>query len=105
MVDWKKLGSNNKKRGKQEERNVLIPLMEHFFQPFHRNPDNGNQIADVESKDFVVEVKSKTTGTPAHLIKGWSQVSEAQKQTGKEPYVVLSYVDKGKRVRWIVRKL
>lgn len=105
MVDRQKIGRNNKNRGKQEERNVLEPLATHFVEEFHRNPDNGDQVADVESENYVVEVKSKTTGSPAQLIKGWGQVLEAERQTGKEPFVVLSFVDKGKRVRWIVQKL
>jgi hypothetical protein len=101
----KKIGKNNKSRGKQIERNVLKPLAEFFSEVFWRNPDNGDQVADVESEHYVVEVKSKITGSPAQLIKGWSQAQAAEKQTGKKPYVVLSFVDKGKRVQWLVEKL
>lgn len=99
MADMKKIGKNNKRRGKQEERNVAKVV------GGWRNPDNGTKIADVETDEYCIEVKSKTTGSPAQLIKGWQQALAAAAETGKKPVVVLSYVDKGKRVRWLVKPL
>ena len=99
------LGRNSKARGKQEERNVL-KLLEHFFaEEFRRNPDNGTKVADVESVSKVVEVKSRLTKSYALLLTAWAQAEAASQQTGKEPYLVFSFKDNGKRTRWLITKL
>lgn len=105
MVDRRILGRNSKVRGKQEERNVLALLKEHFGEDFKRNPDNGTKVADVESDTKVVEVKSRLTKSYALLLTAWAQAEAAAQQTGKEPYLVFSFKDGGKRTRWVITKL
>ena len=105
MVNRSALGRNSKARGKQEERNVLALLKAHFGEVFHRNPDSGFKIADVESDTKVVEVKSRLTKSYALLLTAWAQAEAAAKQTGKEPWLVFSFKDNGKRTRWIITKL
>ena len=99
------LGRNSKARGKQEERNVLALLKEHFGEDFKRNPDNGTKVADVESDTKVVEVKSRLTKSYALLLTAWAQAEAASQQTGKEPWLVFSFKDDGKRTRWVITKL
>ena len=105
MVDRRKLGRNSKARGKQEERNVLKLLQEHFGEEFKRNPDNGTKVADVESENIVVEVKSRQTAPWRLLQDAWAQAEKAAEDTGKEPYVIVSNIQNRRRVRWIITKL
>lgn len=104
-MNRQELGRRSKSRGKQEERNVLKRLSQFFGEQFLRNPDSGFKIADVESPTRVVEVKSRQTKSYALLLTAWEQAEAAHIQTGKEPWIVLSFLDKGKRVRWLVTKL
>ena len=98
-------GRNNKRRGKSIEREVLRLVRAVFQTHAWRNPDNGDQVADVESRDSVYEVKSNQRPTPARRVKAWSQAKEAERQTGKKPYVVETYIDNGKRTFWLVQKV
>lgn len=98
-------GRNNKRRGKAIEREVLRLVRAVFQTHAWRNPDNGDQVADVESRDSVYEVKSNQRPTPARRVKAWSQAKEAERQTGKKPYVVETYIDNGKRTFWLVQEV
>ena len=98
-------GRNNKRRGKSIEREVMRLVRTVFQTRAWRNPDNGDQVADVESLDSVYEVKSNQRPTPARRVKAWSQAKEAERQTGKKPYVVETYVDNGKRTFWLIQEV
>lgn len=104
-VDRRKLGRNSKVRGAQEERNVLPLLKAHLGEDFHRVGNRGASSADCESDHYVVEVKSRQTATWRLLLDAWAQVGEAVEETGKEPLVVVSFIDDRKRTRWIITKL
>lgn len=102
------IGKNSKARGKAEER-IAAKILSAFnvmFTGMKRNPDNGTKLADLENKVAVVEVKSRQKPTPPLITGAWAQVMAAHEETGKTPYVVLSYKEaNGKRVRWLVQKL
>lgn len=98
-------GRNNKMRGKSIERRVAKLLTRLRAMPFNRNPDNGTKVADIESHAEVVEVKSMQRATPPILRRAWLQAEAAREETGKEPRVVLSYVDDNRRTFWLVTKL
>jgi hypothetical protein len=84
---------------------VLSVLQDFFGEQFHRNPDNGTKVADVESATVVVEVKSRQTSSWRLLRDAWNQAEVAAEETGKEPYIVVSNVDNRRRVRWLITKL
>ena len=98
-------GRNSKRRGKAVEREVLRLVQSIWQSTAWRNPDNGDQVADVESEDSVYEVKSNQRTTPARRVKAGSQAKEAERQTGKKPYVVETYIDNGKRTFWLIQEL
>lgn len=103
-----KRGRNAKARGKNEERNSASALnAEPGFEgeDFRRNPDNGTKVADLESENYVVEVKSQQKPTYALIKRAWSQALAAHRGTGKHPLIVLTFVDEGRRVRWLVQRL
>ena len=105
-MDYRKQGRNNKRRGKAIEREVRDLLIQlHPGQLAWRNADNGNQVADVETDCAVYEVKSNQRPTPQRRVKAWSQAKEAERQTGKVPYVVETYIDNGKRSFRLVQQL
>lgn len=103
-------GRNNKNRGKAIERTVA-QLLDNFdfsvlsLDRFHRNPDNGVKVADLESDRHVVEVKSRLTPTFALVRQAWEQADAARKETGKDPLLVLSFKDDGQRTYWLVKKI
>jgi hypothetical protein len=105
MNEHQRRGRNNKRRGKMVEREVLRLIRALWQTTAWRNPDNGSQIADVESRESVYEVKSNQRPTPARRVKAWSQAKEAEKQTGKKPYVIETYIDNGKRTFWLIQEL
>jgi len=98
-------GRNSKRRGKAIEREVLRLVQAIWQTTAWRNPDNGDQVADVESEDSVYEVKSNQRTTPERRVKAWSQAKEAERQTGKKPYVIETYIDNGKRTFWLMQQL
>ena len=104
-VDRHRLGKNSKARGAQEERNVCPILAAHLGEEFHRVGNRGESSADVESDTFVVEVKSRLTSTWTLLQEAWAQAEKAAEQTGKEPRVLVSFKDNGRRTRWLITKL
>lgn len=112
--DRPRIGRNNKARGKAVEREVARLV------DGKRNPDNGAQQGDVYSplgclfcldgtyewhKGSVVEVKSRQTASPSLMKRAWSQALAAAEETGREPWMVLSYVDGGRRTYWIVKEM
>jgi hypothetical protein len=94
------LGRNSKARGKKEER-VVASIVKGW-----RNPDNGTKVADVENEVECFEVKSRITATPKLITGAWDQAMDAAVQTGKAPWVVLSYLESDRRRRrWLVREI
>lgn len=67
--------------------------------------DTGAHWADVQTVTACIEVKSRQAPTPALIRGAWDQAETAARATGKQPLVVLSYVDGGRRTYWEVRKL
>lgn len=92
-------GRNSKARGKAVERAVAK------LYGGQRMPDTGAHWADVQTITACIEVKSSQKTTPALIRGAWDQAETAARATGKEPLVVLSYVDGGRRTYWEVRKL
>lgn len=92
-------GRNSKARGKAVER-VVARLYGGT-----RMPDTGAHWADVQTTTACIEVKSRQTATPALIREAWDQACVAARATGKEPIVVLSFIDAGRRVYWEVRKI
>ncbi len=123
-----KRGRNSKMRGKaieREVRDLLRALIIEAYEPevavphrkedlAWRNPDNGSQVADVETREVyglcpleegAFEVKSNQSPTPKRRLKAWSQAKEAERQTGKRPYIIECHVDQNKRTFWLVQQL
>lgn len=88
-----------KQRGKSVER-VVAKLYNG-----KRMPDTGAHWADVQTDTAVIEVKSRVTPTFALIREAWDQAQTAATATGKDPLVVLSFVDEGRRVYWEVRRI
>jgi Holliday junction resolvase len=104
-VDRRKIGKASKVRGAQEERNVLPLLKTHLGEDFIRVGNRGASSADCESETFVVEVKSRQSATWRLLLDAWAQAEQAAQETGKEPRVLVSFVDNRRRTRWLITKL
>jgi len=98
-IDRSRLGRNNRARGASVERWVA-KLVGGW-----RNIDRGGAWGDVQTVSRVVEVKSRQTSTPNLIAGAWEQATEAAAKTGKEPSVILCYIDGGKRTAWEVRRL
>ena len=94
-----KRGRNSKQRSKAIERDVAR------LYGGQRIGDTGGHFADVQNLTHVIEVKSRQMATPALIREAWDQAETAAKATGKDPLVVLSYLDHGRRVYWEVRKV
>jgi len=91
-------GRNSKARGKSVER-LVAKLVEG-----KRIPD-GTGYGDVQNVGNIYEVKSWQRPTPQWLLKAWGQATDSAAATSKEPYVVLSTVDGGKRRFWKISEL
>ena len=99
MAHRKKIGRNNRTRGASVEREVAKVI------GGWRNIDRGGAWGDVQTTTRVVEVKSRQQATPKLIAGAWEQVTEAAEKTGKDPSVMLCYVDGGKRSMWEVRRI
>ncbi len=93
MSDAKKIGRNNKQRGKVWERKVATSL------GGIRNINNDQPHTDVETSDAVYEVKSTQTTTPAWLVKALGQLGLASEETGKRQGGVVKVYTKGQKAR------
>ena len=92
-------GRNNKHRGATIEREVAR------ITGGKRIGNRGTSSADVETDTQAIEVKSTISPTPAWWLRAWEQAEQAAKETGKEPVIIRSNVDKGRRVYWEIRRL
>lgn len=99
VTDRQRIGRNNRVRGAAVERWVARLV------GGWRNIDRGGKWGDVQTVDRVVEVKSRQTPTPTLISGAWAQAVDAAEHTGKEPSVVICYIDGGKRSAWEVRRL
>jgi hypothetical protein len=104
-TDAQKRGRRNKMFGKAQERAVLPVLSRFFGQPFHRNPDSGVKVADVESADYVVEVKAKSTNMPAFLVEAFGQMEAAMAATGKQGRVCVTWLVGRKRRYFVMEEV
>lgn len=104
-IDRKKIGSNNKKRGASEERAVAALLTDKMEEPFKRVGNRGASSADVESDNYVVEVKSRTQASPLLMREAQEQLEKAMAETGKDGFLVFRYKDNGKRTTWVIKKV
>ena len=93
MSDAKKIGRNNKQRGKVWERKVATSL------GGIRNINNDQPHTDVETSDAVYEVKSTQTKPPAWLLKALGQLELASEETGKRQGGVVKVYTKGQKAR------
>lgn len=110
-------GRNNKNRGKALERRVAKLLAAlHQVNTAERVTDQGRSYPDIhfegfcplcggEDREYVVEVKSRQQGTPTYLIEAWEQATRGAGLTDREPFVILTYVDDGRRVFWLVKQM
>ncbi len=92
-------GRNNRERGKAVEREVAA------LYGGWRNIDRGGKWGDVQTETQVIEVKGRQTSTPKLIAGAWDQATEAAENTGKDPLVVLTYIDGGKRSVWEVKRV
>ncbi len=92
-------GRNNKARGKAIERTVAALV------GGQRVPDSGGMAADVETEKVVYEVKSRQSPPWALWQRAWGQARHAAEKTGKEPRLVLSFIEKQKRTYYEIRRL
>ena len=93
MSDAKKIGRNNKQRGKVWERKVATSF------GGMRNVNNSQPHTDVETSDAVYEVKSTQTTTPTWLVKAFGQLGLAAKESKKKPGGVVKVYTKGQKAR------
>lgn len=107
------VGKNNGRRGYIEE--VAVAKIVNGT----RSPKLGKAVADVTTgeeglciaerridlRNVVIECKSRKQPTPALVKQAWGQALAAHLETGKPPFVVLSFVDGGKRTRWLLTQL
>ncbi len=92
-------GRGNRARGAEVEREVAE------LYGGWRNIDRGGKWGDVQTEVLVIEVKSRQAATPQLIRTAWAQAIEAAANTGKDPLVVLTYIDGGKRSVWEVKKV
>ena len=104
-VDRKKIGTNNKKRGAQEERTVARILTEQTGQVFSRVGNRGTTSADLISEEYCVEVKSRTQVTPVLIREAYQQLELAMEETGLDGFLILRFLDKGRRTTWMVKRI
>ncbi len=94
MVEFKhKIGRNNKQRGKKYERRVAAAL------EGIRNINNMQQHTDVETDEFVYEVKSTQSKVPVWLDNAKKQLELASKETNKKEGGVIKVYTKGAKAR------
>ena len=69
--------------------------------------DQGGQHGDVQTRELVIEVKSRRQATPKLISGAWEQATAAAEATGKDPLVVLAYTPGVGKPRefWEVRKV
>lgn len=90
----------------------------------YRHKDNGSPVSDLETfsledeawlegaafttlepfESAVIEVKSRQAPPPQWFLKAVEQAEEAAAKTGKRPYIVVSYLEDGRRVAYVTRK-
>ena len=93
-------GRNSKARGKVVEREVARLL------GATRNRDGGPKgTPDIETEDFIVEVKSHRTGTPRWIADAWAQVMTAPDETDRRRITIHTFIDAGKRTIWQIERL
>ena len=94
MVEFKhNIGRNNKQRGKIYERRVAAAL------EGIRNINNMQQHTDVETDEFVYEVKSTQSKVPVWLDNAKKQLELASKETNKKEGGVIKVYTKGAKAR------
>ena len=94
MVEFKhKIGRNYNQRGKKYERRVAAAL------EGIRNINNMQQHTDVETDEFVYEVKSTQSKVPVWLDNAKKQLELASKETNKKEGGVIKVYTKGAKAR------
>lgn len=104
-IDRSKIGKRSKQRGAEEERTVARILTEQTGQVFTRVGNRGTTSADLISDEYCVEVKSRTQATPLLIREAQKQLDIAMKETEKDGFLILRYLDNGRRTTWMVKKI
>lgn len=93
-----KRGRNSKARSKSVEREVA------HLVGGQRIPD-GVGHGDVQNTGCVFECKSHQRPSPKRRLEAWAQAEHAAEVTGKDPALVETYIDGGKRTFWLIVKM
>ena len=92
-MNSKRIGRNNKQRGKVYERKVASAL------GGIRNINNDQPHTDVETSHAVYEVKSTQTKPPEWLLKALGQLELASEESNKKMGGVVKVYTKGAKAR------
>ena len=95
-----KRGKASRSRGQAFERWVRD-----FYEGYRTGSDQGGQHGDVQTVTLVIECKSHQKATPNWIADAWQQAQDAADATGKDPLTVHSWIVKGKREVYEVRRI